>query len=196
MSNFQIFIKDALEKYDKNTEMYYNDIFKDAYYEEFILKNSEIDYDEVIFYDKNKNVIMKANYEMLGNFYVDTQIWVWAWSNPSYNKKLITRSSNLLFYGLKLNIEENFSLKTELVNSRFQITDPIQIDIHLAIASELCKNQCIFKYPFTIDKKMVDETEIDENNIKFRILRPKEIQNIDNIIYKYLFIFNITYEKK
>jgi len=135
MSNFQIFIKDALEKYDKNTEMYYNDIFKDAYYEEFILKNSEIDYDEVIFYDKNKNVIMKA-------------------------------------------------------------TDPIQIDIHLAIASELCKNQCIFKYPFTIDKKMVDETEIDENNIKFRILRPKEIQNIDNIIYKYLFIFNITYEKK
>jgi len=196
MSNFQIFIKDALEKYDKNTEMYYNDIFKDAYYEEFILKNSEIDYDEVIFYDKNKNVIMKANYEMLGNFYVDTQIWVWAWSNPSYNKKLITRSSNLLFYGLKLNSEENFSLKTELVNSRFQITDPIQIDIHLAIASELCKNQCIFKYPFTIDKKMVDETEIDENNIKFRILRPKEIQNIDNIIYKYLFIFNITYEKK
>ena len=196
MSNFQIFIKDALEKYDKNTEMYYNDIFKDAYYEEFILKNSEIDYDEVIFYDKNNNVIMKANYEMLGNFYVDTQIWVWAWSNPSYNKKLITRSSNLLFYGLKLNSEENFSLKTELVNSRFQITDPIQIDIHLAIASELCKNQCIFKYPFTIDKKMVDETEIDENNIKFRILRPKEIQNIDNIIYKYLFIFNITYEKK
>lgn len=195
MSKFEIFMKDALEKYDKNTEIYYNDIFKNAYYEEFIFKNSEIDYNEVIFYDKDKNIIGRANYEMLGNFYVDTQVWVWAWSDPSYNKKVVTRSTNLLFYGLKLDATENFSLKMELVNSRFQITDPIQIDIHLAIASELCKTPCLFKYPIVTSQKMIDE-EITEYNRKLRILRPKDIQDEANVIYKYLFIFNMKKEKQ
>lgn len=186
MENFKIFITDLLEKYDKNTETN-NLMFKDVHHVQFEVNDTEIEHDKIIFFDINKKKLMEANFEIISNYYSENGIWIWAWSNPSFNKKWVNKSKNLLLYGLKLD-SKNFHLKLELINSRFIITDPIQIDIHLAIASELSKNPCIFK----IIKDVHNEhTEYENNTDKTNIILIKNPS--DKIKYIYYFIFNIKH---
>jgi len=196
--NLKIFVTDYLEKYDKNND-YYDGIFKNVYTVKYVINESEIDYDQILFYDKDGNKIIEANYEIAGTYFVKKEIWIWPWSNPSYNKKLIAKSKKLLTYGLNLNSEQNFSLKLELVNSRFMISDPIQIDVHLAIASELSKNPCVFKILVPIRAEDIEsgdflsEYEYTGNiqDVRYRIYRERDVDDITRFELRYLFLFNI-----
>jgi hypothetical protein len=193
MDNFNIFVTDVLEKYDKNIEIY-DKMFKDVYSVKYKFTESEIDHDQIIFFDKNNNKIIDANYEIAGTYYGESGVWIWPWSNPSHNKKLTVKSKNLLFYGLKLSADQNYSLKFELTNSRFLITDPIQIDIHLAIASELSKNPCIYKMPVPILAEDIEEKFVIQESDYFEDMKMKVKFDIDDIKkYKivYFFLFNI-----
>jgi hypothetical protein len=190
MDNFRIFITDSLEKFDKNNELYDN-MFKNIYSVKYIMNESEIDYDQVLFYDKDGNKIIEANYEITGTYFVKKAVWIWPWSDATYNKKLITKSKNLLLYGLKLSSEQNFNLKLELINSRFLITDPIQIDIHLAIASELSKNPCIFKIAVPIRAEDIEESAENRDAIRMKIYKDKDIDDIEKFKLVYFFLFNI-----
>lgn len=197
MDNFRVFITDSLEKYDKNSDIYDN-MFKNIYSVKYIMNDSEIDYDQVLFYDKDGKKIIEANYEIAGTYFVKKTVWIWPWSDATYNKKLITKSKNLLLYGLKLSSEQNFSLKLELINSRFLITDPIQIDIHLAIASELSKNPCIFRIAVPIRAEDIEESEVflgenmeNRDDIRMKIYKDKDIDDIEKFKLVYFFLFNI-----
>ena len=198
MDNFRVFITDSLEKYDKNND-FYDNMFKNIHSVKYIMNDSEIDYDQVLFYDKDGKKIIEANYEIAGTYFVKKMVWVWPWSDATYNKKLITKSKNLLLYGLKLSSEQNFSLKLELINSRFLISDPIQIDIHLAIASELSKNPCIFRIAVPIRAEDIEESEVflgenteNRDDIRMKIYKDKDIDDIENFKLVYFFLFNIT----
>ena len=196
MDNFKIFITDALEKYDKNTEIY-DETFKNAHSIKYIMNKSEIDYDQMLFFDSNNNNIINANYEIAGTYYIEQGIWIWPWSDPNFNKKLVVKSKNLLLYGLKLNSDQHYSLKFELTNSRFLITDPVQIDIHLAIAAELSKNPCIYKLYVPILGEDIEQKFLSDETAKFEDIKLMILKDIDNIKkYKivYFFLFNI--EKK
>ena len=61
-------------------------------------------------------------------------------------------SRKILEYGLDIDYKDISFLKTELITSKFRITDNIQLELHLALASYLSKNPVIFKYAYNPDK--------------------------------------------
>ena len=48
-------------------------------------------------------------------------------------------------------------MKTELITSRFIVTSPIQIDMHVAVASYLSKQEIVFKYIYYFDNDVDSE---------------------------------------
>jgi len=114
-------------------------------YSKFINTISEI--------KNNKIVINKKefDYEILGIFDTQTNIWLWSWLIPSIKQENINISRYLLDYGLNLTAKENMKdiilLKTQLTNSRFILEDSIQLDIHLALCTYLLNENIKFIYP-------------------------------------------------
>ena len=77
-------------------------------------------------------------------------------------------SRKILNYGLDLDTNQNF-LKTELVTSRFTVSNLLQLDIHVAIASYLTKIPNIYCHKVSLNKSN------DEDYIFFS--DPDEIPN-------------------
>lgn len=151
----------SLEYYDNNNKE--NDKFlKKIKYIGGFEKNK--DFTEIDFYDKNKNIIRTSRFEVLGCFISKSNTWVWGWSMPMINNRMITSSRKLLNYGI--DIYGNVLLKRELITSRFKLSNPIQKEIYSAMASYLSKKPFVFNYKFYYNK--IDEiyTKInDEENI-------------------------------
>jgi hypothetical protein len=134
-------------------------------------QNININIKSLNLYDLNANLIIfyentdeySFNYELLGYFDNQTNIWIWGWVLPNidYDKTNICR--NLLNYGLKLepntNSDEHYILKSFLLNSRILLEEHIQLEINLAIISYILKDNILFIYP----RKLY----IDKNKQKF-----------------------------
>ena len=77
-------------------------------------------------------------------------------------------------------------VKTELITSKFEISDPIQIDMHLAIVSYLSKSPLIFNY--------IEPEEFKSEQILYDedIINIVEDKKNDNLKY-YLFIIYLIY---
>lgn len=116
---------------------------------------------KIIFSDIDKTEYL---YEILGVFDNTTHIWMWAWMIPEFmfNETEIVRK--LLNYGLKITpnfvdrvSDDRLYLKTQLVNSRFLLDNEFQLDLHLALACYLAKDNFKFIYNkkryLTKDKK-------------------------------------------
>jgi len=82
-------------------------------------------------------------------------MWFWGWAVSAFRKNLTIISRKILTYAFDLDpsVFLNLQLKTELVTSRFIITNPIQLDIHVALASYLSKSPLIYKYIIYADEK-------------------------------------------
>ena len=89
-------------------------------------------------------------YDILGIFDNTTNIWMWGWMVPEYYINEVTIVKKLLNYGLKIDRTDlsanKLYLKTQLVNSRFLLEDQFQLDIHIALASYLVKDNIKFVY--------------------------------------------------
>lgn len=144
MSTAKYLVKHSLEYYDKNCEKYERILSKIEYYE--LLENeSDLERNIIIFYDKDKKEIFRSRYETLGLYDDTSKTWIWAWSIPYFKKNSVYMSRKILNYGLDIEIsDENKFLKTELVTSRFRISNHIQLDIHVSIASYLSKIPMIY----------------------------------------------------
>lgn len=161
-------ISDSLEYYDNNTEKY-NDFFKKVKYVKFIDVIKDMDHNIIRMYDRDKNEILKSRYEIIGIYNNKSKTWTWAWSIPRFRKNTTHIARKIVNYGMDLDPESRF-LKTELITSRFRITNPIQLDIHAAIASYLSRQYVVYKYisyiTFTADSNgLVDITNIPKENI-------------------------------
>ena len=108
----------------------------------------------ITFKDNDKDNIFK--HDILGMFDNTTGIWMWAWMIPEFTDKETTIVKKLLYYGLKINtadnnmrkiVEDKLYLKIQLVNSRFLLDSNFQLELHLAIASYLIKDNIKFIYP-------------------------------------------------
>ena len=134
----------SLNYYDTNMEKN-NKIFNkiDRYVKNIGNKN-ELERNTIEFYDSDNKVIKKYEYEIIGMYNVETQLW----------------SRTLLEYGLNLTYDsiEMTYLKAELITSRFRITTSVQLDIHVSLASYLTKVENIYK----ITQKISNDD--DENN--------------------------------
>jgi len=140
-------IKKSFSYYDKQNQKYKGFIDSD---------DIELDKERsIIFFKKFKT---SFSYEALGVFDNSTNIWIWAWLMPFFERSKKKISEDLLYYGLKLepklggvnNDPVEFYLKTQLVNSRFLLEDSIQLEIHLALSCYLSKNRFKFLYPYKI----------------------------------------------
>lgn len=137
-------VVDSLNYYDKNTEKY-SYLFENTKYVKFKITNNDLEHSMIYLYDKNKKEVFKSRYEIIGIFTNFSKTWTWAWSIPHLYKNMAYTSRKILNYGLDLDPNERF-LKSELVTSRFRITNSVQTDLHVAIASYLSKNPLIYKY--------------------------------------------------
>lgn len=177
MNNNIDIVKDALEYYDAN-EMIYSNKFNDVKYLKFENSENDIEHNKIIMFDKDKKQLYKLKYEIIGSLISDTNIWMWGWSMPSFTKNMTTTIRKIINYGMELDTSQVF-LKTELITSRFRITDPIQIEVHTAIASYLSKKPVIFSF---INYKT------DKDNF---IVTFKSNDNDNSAIRYYLFILDM-----
>ncbi len=139
-----------------NTRKEYYQILKDAlqYYDQNQLDNKElfskfakrkfIKDEKGEFYDTEGNLVAKYNFEIIGMYFHDYKSWIWSWGIPYLKKQETKLSRRLLTYGL--GIEDYYLLKVELTNARFNIDDPIQLDIHMGVASYLSKQAMMYHY--------------------------------------------------
>jgi len=140
-------------------------------------KSGDLEKNIIKFYDKNKETISCFDFEVIGVFNNNSSIWTWGWAIPTFNKNITYKIRKLLNYGIDLDAE-NILLKTELITSKFIINDPIQLDIHVALASFIAKNPVI--YPLVINNDITyPETDF---------LYPIEKKQLKNYDIHYLFI--------
>jgi hypothetical protein len=161
-------VENSLEYYDTNYEKYasfYNNI-------KFVKIEKTKDQGEIIFYNSDKKEIFRSRYEILGTFISKSSTWIWAWAQANYNKQLTYISRSLLKYGTELDSNpQNIFLKSELINSRYKISNYIQLEMHNAIAAYLSKQPLIYKYniyyipEFSENKdKLIDVTQFKDND--------------------------------
>ncbi len=137
----------------KSLEYYDNQNYKNKEY----IENTVIEVkskDKITILDKDYNIILEANYEILGLFDNQTNIWLWSWLLPFMSSSETVISRKLLDYALKLEPQSNsydhFYIKSQLLNSRITIEDAIELDIHLALSSYLIKDLFLFIKPLKI----------------------------------------------
>lgn len=162
-------VPDSLEYYDKNCEIY-DKLFHGVKYIKFVESTSDLDHSYIHMFDQNKKEILKSRYENIGIYNNKSSTWIWAWSVPRFLKNTTNIARKIINYGMELNPESKF-LKTELITSRFRITNLIQLDMHVAIASYLSKKPAVYKYmsyiTFKADaNRLVDITDIPESEIE------------------------------
>lgn len=159
-------VPDALEYYDRNVQKY-NSIFDKIKYVKFEAGTKDMDYSYIHVYDHDKKELFKSRYENIGVYNNKSKTWAWAWAMPRFKKNTTTIARKIINYGMELDPESRF-LKTELITSRFRITDYIQLDIHVSIASYLSKKPAVYEYKSYIDfeadaDNLVDITKINES---------------------------------
>ena len=141
-------VKKALEYFDSKMMMYQD-----------LIQNQNIklnDIDNTIMFIKNEKEEI-YNYELLGYYDNNNNIWIWGWVLFGFNYKETPQCKYLLDYGLKLepnnSTQEQVMIKGILVNSRIKIDEKVQLEINLAIYSYLIKDRVKFIYP---RKRMID----------------------------------------
>jgi hypothetical protein len=140
----------ALEYYDRAREQY-KSVFDKLDPTKFKkdISDHDMEHNKITFFDSKNNEILTSNFEIVGVYSNIHKMWCWAWSVPILKKNETYISKKILSYGLDL--ESSLFLKTELVTSRFTISDKIQLDIHIAIATYLSK-KIIYKYRHHTDE--------------------------------------------
>lgn len=165
MNNISL-VTTALEYLDTNNEIY-NGVLKNAKYVKFIHAESDLEHNKIVYYNKNKEEIFRSKYEIIGLYNSTSNTWTWAWAIPSFEKNTTNIVRRIWNYGALLDPNVRY-LKTELITSRFRVADPIQLDIHVSIASYLSKNPLIYKHYHYINAKLDTDglLHIDEGDDK------------------------------
>ena len=172
-------ITDAILNYDKLNETN-KFILKGVTYYQIIFNDNNAIPDKLFFYNDDKKKIGEAKYENIGKFNQFTYVWEWAWADPTRKKKHITIIKKLWLYGSAIEAENLLHLKFELMNSKFIMTDLIQIDIHLALVSS------ISKIPFILEIPTLKKDDFDSEYFSFKI------NNEEMNIVHYVFLFDIV----
>lgn len=154
-------VNDALKYYDENNEKYLNIKKKIKFVKHAQADQRDIEGVKLIFYDKDMKELFTSRVEVLGEYFPEIQIWCWGWSIPSLEKSLSSIIKRVWLYGCDIDIRNpaNVLLKNELITSRFIINDPVQIEMHCAIASYLSKKPLIFQWKNFIFEKEIMEVK-------------------------------------
>ena len=177
-------ILNSLEFFDKNREKYELLIRKYKYYK--IVDNpKDLEHSLIVFYDANKKKIGQSRFEVLGQYFNSNRLWMWAWGNPNFEKNKTYLSKKILNYGLDLEPDaKSLFLKTELVTSRFRVSDFLQLDIHSSIASYISKVEFIFPIIY------IPTFEMEEFKIADIYIQKKIMEDNKDFEIMYLFLLD------
>jgi hypothetical protein len=178
----EAFIKNALEYYDEN-QVKINKMMEKFCFIKWDFGTNTSDEksntNNISFYDDDKKLILSSAYEFMGMYIPNNNTWKWAWAIPSFHKNNTYISRQILSYAFDLTAENDYLLKSQLINSTIKIYDDIQLDINTAIVSNLSKKTFIYKY-HVIPTENVDGYHTINKNIDENIYK--------NSIIMYLFI--------
>jgi hypothetical protein len=152
-------IRNAFDYYDKHQEKIKNK-FDNVNYISLEITDKDLEHNVMIFYDSEFKELFKSRIEKIGIYDKFSNIWSWAWAVAYFKKNETNIIRKILFYGTELDPTSRF-LKTELVTSRFKISNIAQLDMHCAIASYLSKKTQIFKYSISSTPKIIDNKYLD-----------------------------------
>jgi len=186
MTKITEIVRNSLEYLDNNKSKYKSYLNKIEYYSlEFLY--GDLERHKIIFYDKNKNKLFETEYEIIGVYNNFAKTWAWSWSIANFSKNEVYLARKILMYGLDIVPDKDtIFLKSELITSRFRISNPIQLDIHVGLASYLSKIPFIFKLyiPTNLNENL-------EGNL-YPILTDDDFSFFDNTNFQiyYLFLLN------
>jgi hypothetical protein len=189
-------IRDSLNYYDSNREKY-KDFFEKIKYIKFVNNNNLID--DIIFYDSNKKVLLESSYEILGVYLPKSETWKWSWAIPTIHKKYTYISRKILEYAFNLDHIKELPLRNSLINSKINIANDLQLDIHIALSSYVGKQPIIFKFYNKFD----DEIENLNSNVKTSNKKDSEDDELYNYVsenkdfdenYMVMYLFILDYE--
>ena len=67
-------------------------------------------------YDKQNNLVLRANFQYIGIFNIETSVWVWSWNIPFIGKSMTKLARNVKKY-IKKNLQKKLhGLEKELYN--------------------------------------------------------------------------------
>ena len=188
-----ILVKEALEYFDSN-QYKQEELVRKLKYVEFIDSDKDFEHNQIILYDDEFNKLDKTRYEYIGSYDSTTMIWSWAWAIPTMKKKNTTILRKILNYGVELEPTNNF-LKTELITSRFRVTNKIQLDIYSAIVSYLSKKSRIIRIKIFINTKIredIDDKDDKKKSILIDVTEPlinKNVKSVDQYRYTEYYLF-------
>lgn len=153
-------IKSALEYYDQYQPKIQKILDKLEYIE--IINNGNVT-DQFIFYDGDNNIILKSKFEVLSIYIPQNNVWKWSWSLPTASAKNTFISRKILDYAFTLTSNNDYMLKSTLINSKITITNTNQLDIYIALSAMLSKTPFIFKI-YLIPLKINESSENQKRN--------------------------------
>lgn len=170
----QYIINQSLIKYDKAKPVI-NYLLKETYIES---NRSGDDFHRTTFkfFDNNTDeLIFETEVEVLAVYYDKLQVWSWSWSQVGLTNAENFLSKEILLYALNLEYELSY-IKSLLTTSRGVINDPTQIDINLALGSNIIKKPYIFPYVYNINNNhliyyfiLLNIDELDKLRDKIKI---------------------------
>lgn len=92
-----------------------------------------------------KELILETEYEVLGSFYDKYNVFAWSWSQGLTHNSETYLSKQILSYAVNLPYSLAY-IKSLLTSSRMVIRDKIQLDIQLALASNIIKQSYILPH--------------------------------------------------
>jgi len=198
MDNFKINMTDWLELYDNDMEIFSHHI-KNIEFIFYETTPNELENDFIYFYDKNKKLIMKSHFNIFGTYDISQSVFTWAWSINALEKKWVTISKKILQYGFSLPPADN--LREQLINSKFIVSEQIQIDMQLAIAFALTKNSHIFQHlisandELNVSVKNYTDIEPNENTDigPNEYIKIKKIDDGQTTTINYYFLFDVEF---
>lgn len=137
-------ISEALIEYD-TAKPVIRFLQKNAYYEG-LKSPSDTVRTKFTFIDRaTDEKILETEVETLAIYYDKLNVFSWSWSQIGLTSAENYLSKEVLLYALKLDPELSY-LKSLLTTSRGVIKDPIQLDINLAVAASVIKQNYIYPY--------------------------------------------------
>ncbi len=152
-------VRNSFDYYDKNQEKIKNK-FDRVNYISFEINKKDLEHDVIIFYDSKLKELFRSKMEKIGTYDKLSQVWTWAWAIAHLKKNETNIVRKILMYGTELDPSSKF-LKTELITSRFRVSNRTQLDMHCAIASYLSKKSVVYKYTIYSLLKLIDNKYID-----------------------------------
>lgn len=112
--------------------------------DEVITSTSDMKRSVIKFFNKKTDeLVLESEFEILGVYYNKYNIWYWGWAMPTNFKSETFISKELLLYAA--NLDYSFAyIKMLLCTSRSVISDQTQIDINIAVSSDIIKKPYIY----------------------------------------------------